>query len=88
MSEAFVDPYHFGEEHFTEDPIPNFRKLFGESMHGTMYSPEFGGGTANVEFEALTGLSRQFMPDNYVAYQLYVKKPIPSAAYAFKKSRL
>ncbi|KOF09925.1 hypothetical protein AC739_12605 [Planococcus glaciei] len=86
MSEAFVDPYHFGEEHFTEDPIPNFRKLFGESMHGTMYSPEFGGGTANVEFEALTGLSRQFMPDNYVAYQLYVKKPIPSAAYAFKKA--
>lgn len=84
MSEAFIDPYHFGEEHFTQDPIPNFRKLYDESMHGTMYSPEFGGGTANVEFEALTGLSRQFMPDSSVAYQLYVKKPLPSAAYAFK----
>lgn len=86
MSEAFIDPYHFGEEHFTEDPIPNFRKLFGESLHGTMYSPEFGGGTANVEFEALTGLSRQFMPESNVAYQLYVKKPLPSAAYAFKEA--
>lgn len=84
MSEAFVDPYHFGEENFAEDPIPNFRKLYDESLHGTMYSPEFGGGTANVEFEALTGLSRQFIPDSSVAYQLYVKKPLPSAAYAFK----
>lgn len=84
MSEAFIDPYHFGKEHFTEDPIPNFRKLYNESLHGTMYTPEFGGGTANVEFEALTGLSRQFIPDNSVAYQLYVKKPLPSAAYAFK----
>ena len=84
MSEAFIDPYHFGEEHFTKDPIPNFHKLYDESLHGTMYSPEFGGGTANVEFEALTGLSRQFIPDNSVAYQLYVKKPLPSAAYAFK----
>ncbi|MDQ0428845.1 phosphoglycerol transferase MdoB-like AlkP superfamily enzyme [Planomicrobium stackebrandtii] len=84
MSEAFIDPYHFGAENFTEDPIPNFRQLYEESLHGTMYSPEFGGGTANVEFEALTGLSRQFMPASSVAYQLYVKKPLPSAAYAFK----
>ncbi|WP_257967867.1 LTA synthase family protein [Peribacillus deserti] len=84
MSEAFTDPYHFGKQHFTQDPIPNFHKLYNESLHGTMYSPEFGGGTANVEFEALTGLSRQFMPDNYVAYQLYVKKPLPSVAYAFR----
>ncbi|ALC88763.1 hypothetical protein AM500_02320 [Bacillus sp. FJAT-18017] len=86
MSEAFIDPYSFGKQYFTEDPIPNFRKLFSESMHGTMYSPEFGGGTANVEFEALTGLSRQFMPDNTVAYQLYVKKPLPSVAYLFREA--
>lgn len=84
MSEAFIDPYHFGEENFTEDPIPHFRKLYDQSLHGKMYSPEFGGGTANVEFETLTGLSRQFIPDSSVAYQLYVKQPLPSAAYAFK----
>jgi phosphoglycerol transferase MdoB-like AlkP superfamily enzyme len=85
MSEAFTDPFIFGEHHFTEDPIPNFRKLFNESMHGFMYSPEFGGGTANVEFEALTGLSRQFIPEGNVAYQLYIKAPVPSVAYAFRK---
>jgi phosphoglycerol transferase MdoB-like AlkP superfamily enzyme len=86
MSEAFTDPLYFGEQHFSEDPIPNFRMLFRESMHGMMYSPEFGGGTANVEFEALTGFSRQFLPDNSVAYQLYVKRPIPSVAYSFREA--
>jgi phosphoglycerol transferase MdoB-like AlkP superfamily enzyme len=86
MSEAFTDPFIFGKEHFTEDPIPNFRKLYSESLHGMMYSPEFGGGTANVEFEALTGFSRQFLPDNSVAYQLYVKRPTPSVAYSFKEA--
>ncbi|WP_162200607.1 LTA synthase family protein [Mesobacillus campisalis] len=85
MSEAFTDPFIFGEHHFTEDPVPNFRRLFNESLHGFMYSPEFGGGTANVEFEALTGLSRQFIPEGNVAYQLYIKAPVPSVAYAFRE---
>ncbi|WP_053360612.1 alkaline phosphatase family protein [Bacillus sp. FJAT-27251] len=86
MSEAFTDPLHFGSQHFTQDPIPNFRNLYNESLHGSMYSPEFGGGTANVEFEALTGFSRQFLPDNSIAYQSYVKRPLPSVAYSFRKA--
>lgn len=86
MSESFADPYFFGEQHFKQDPIPNFRKYYEESLHGSMYSPEFGGGTANVEFEALTGFSMQFMRADFVPYQLFVKKPLPSAAYTFRKA--
>lgn len=86
MSESFVDPYLFGEQHFAKDPVPNFRRLYKESLHGGMYSSEFGGGTANVEFEALTGFSMQFMPANFVPYQLYITKPLPSAAYAFREA--
>lgn len=86
MSESFIDPYAFGEQHFIQDPIPNFRRLAAESLHGDMYTPEFGGGTANVEFEALTGFSQQFMPANFVPYQLYVTQPLPSAAYAFREA--
>ncbi|WP_198038606.1 LTA synthase family protein [Planococcus lenghuensis] len=86
MSESFVDPYEFGEEHFAADPVPNFRKLYKDSLHGDMYSPEFGGGTANVEFEALTGFSRQFLPPNSIAYQLYIKDPLPSVAYEFREA--
>lgn len=84
MSESFADPYFFGQQHFKRDPIPNFRKYYEESLHGSMYSPEFGGGTANVEFEALTGFSMQFMRADFVPYQLFVKKPLPSAAYTFR----
>lgn len=84
MSESFVDPYFFGEEHFKQDPIPNFRKYSEESLHGLMYSPEFGGGTANVEFEALTGFSMQFLRADFVPYQLFANKPLPSAAYSFR----
>ena len=36
MSEAFVDPYIWGKEYFKEDPTPNFRQAFQESMHGFM----------------------------------------------------
>lgn len=84
MSESFVDPYHFGKEHFSKDPIPNFRQLYENSMHGTMLTAEFGGGTANVEFEALTGFSKQFLPGSSIAYQMYIKEPLPSVAYAFR----
>lgn len=86
MSESFIDPYSFGEQHFAKDPIPNFHRLYSESLHGGMYTSEFGGGTANVEFEALTGFSMQFMPANFVPYQLYVTQPLPSAAYAFREA--
>ena len=84
MSESFIDPYFFGEQHFKQDPIPNFRKYSEQSLHGSVYTPEFGGGTANVEFEALTGFSMQFMRADFVPYQLFVKKPLPSAAYTFR----
>lgn len=84
MSESFIDPYFFGEEHFKQDPVPNFRKYSEESLHGLMYSPEFGGGTANVEFEALTGFSMQFLRADYIPYQLFANKPLPSAAYSFR----
>lgn len=83
MSEAFIDPYYFGEEHFLVDPVPNFRKYFNESMHGTLYSSEFGGGTANVEFEALTGFSMQFMRPDYVPYQLFLHQPVPAIPSLF-----
>jgi hypothetical protein len=36
--------------------------------------PEFGGMTANVEFEALTGFSNAFLPYGSIPYQQYVRK--------------
>ncbi|HAG04242.1 MAG TPA: hypothetical protein DCG28_02270 [Lachnospiraceae bacterium] len=36
-----------------------------------LISPRYGGGTANIEFEALTGLSTYFMEDSVVPYVTY-----------------
>ena len=49
-----------------------------------MFSPEFGGMTANVEFEALTGFSNAFLPAGSIPYQQYVRAPTPSMATFLK----
>ena len=49
-----------------------------------MFSPEFGGMTANVEFEALTGFSNAFLPYGSIPYQQYVRGPVPSLANFFR----
>ena len=58
MSESFWDPTKLPGVTITPDPIPTVREL----RSGSMFSPEFGGMTANIEFEALTGFSNAFLP--------------------------
>jgi phosphoglycerol transferase MdoB-like AlkP superfamily enzyme len=50
-----------------------------------VFSPEFGGMTANVEFEALTGFSKAFLPSGSIPYQQYIRRPLPSLASFFKE---
>ena len=59
LGESFYDPLLYTEEYpFSGgDPLPELREVFQEMPSGYMYSPEYGGGTANVEYEVLTGLS-------------------------------
>ena len=60
--------------------MPNVRAV----RSGSMFSPEFGGMTANVEFEALTGFSNAFLPYGSIPYQQYVRGPVPSLATFFR----
>ncbi|MGE7796322.1 LTA synthase family protein [Lysinibacillus fusiformis] len=76
MSEAFWDIGNINELLMKENYIPNVQNL----QVGTMVSPQFGGGTANVEFEVLTGLSMNLLPAGSIAYQQYIKRPTPSLA--------
>ena len=64
--------------------MPNVRAV----RSGSMFSPEFGGMTANVEFEALTGFSNAFLPYGSIPYQQYVRGPVPSLANFFRSRRL
>jgi phosphoglycerol transferase MdoB-like AlkP superfamily enzyme len=76
MSESFWDPTKLPGVKITPDPIPTVR----EASSGSMFSPEFGGMTANIEFEALTGFSNAFLPYGSIPYQQYIRKPLPSLA--------
>lgn len=73
LSETFSDPTRVPGVSFSEDPMPNIRQLKTWTTSGLMLSPGYGGGTANIEYQALTGLSMA----NYnsalsVAYQQLV----------------
>ncbi|HZK83927.1 MAG TPA: LTA synthase family protein [Desulfosporosinus sp.] len=76
MSEAFWDPTLMKNVKFSEDPIPFLHSLQKSQTGGTMLSPVYGGGTANTEFEALTGFSTQLLPNGSIPYAQYVNKPI------------
>lgn len=45
---------------YSEDPTPNFNRLSREYPSGELYVPSIGGGTANVEFEMLTGMNLEY----------------------------
>jgi phosphoglycerol transferase MdoB-like AlkP superfamily enzyme len=83
MSEAFWDPTLLPNVTFNEDPLPTIHRLQKESTSGYLLSPQFGGGTSNVEFEVLTGNSMSFLPGGSIPYQQYVSKPVPSLASYF-----
>lgn len=80
MSESFWDPTRLPGVAFDEDPISNVRS----NQSGHVFSPEFGGMTANVEFEALTGFSNAFLPYGSIPYQQYIRRPVPSLASFFR----
>ncbi|MCL2085768.1 LTA synthase family protein [Candidatus Saccharibacteria bacterium] len=63
MNESFFDAtkvtefYPFESDH---ELLPNLHRLQSQNPHGNIFTSEFAGGTANVEFEALTGFSNFF----------------------------
>lgn len=75
LSESFSQPLWLRSIEWPQDPIPNTTALMKRTLSGRMLAPGFGGGTANVEFELLTGQSMsQFSPQVQVAYDQVVPK--------------
>lgn len=69
MDEAFFDVTRLPGFTFSEDPLKFIHQAGQHTPSGYLLSPEFGGNTANVEFEALTGLSMYFLNDGSIPYQ-------------------
>lgn len=56
LSESFSDPARVPNQTISSDPMPNIRKIKNNTTSGLMMSTGYGGGTANIEWESLTGL--------------------------------
>ena len=82
--ESFFDPIEYEDLQMSEDPIPNLRKMFENYSSGYFKVPSVGAGTANTEFEVLTGMNlRYFGPGEY-PYKTKLKNQVcESAATAF-----
>ena len=75
MSESFSDPSNLKGITVTGDPLKDYYKVADQTYSGKMLSQNYGGGTANIEFEALTGFSMElFNPQMTTPYTLLVPK--------------
>lgn len=72
--ESFFDPTTVTSLSFSEDPIPNFRALCDRYTTGALSVPTVSGGTANTEFEVLTGCSLDFFGAGEFPYYSILRK--------------
>ena len=83
--ESFFDPTLVNYLDISEDPIPNFRKLMEEYSSGYYKVPSVGAGTANTEFESITGMSlHYFGPGEYPYKSILKETTCESAPYVLK----
>lgn len=74
LLESFIDPTEVDYLNFSEDPIPNFRRLTEDYTTGYLTVPVVGAGTANTEFEILTGMSMQYFGTGEYPYKTILKQ--------------
>lgn len=83
--ESFIDPDSIKGLKFSKDPIPNFRRMMKQYSSGYLTVPSVGAGTANTEFEVMTGMSVKFFgPGEYPYKSILLKEPFESIPYDLK----
>ena len=74
LLESFCDPDEINFLNVNEDPIPTFHYLEDNFSSGYCIVPVVGAGTANTEFEVLTGMSMQYFGTGEYPYKTILKK--------------
>ena len=72
--ESFFDPTLIKDATFTKDPVPAFRYLKENYTSGYLRVPSFGAGTANTEFEILTGMNLDFFGPGEYPYKTILRE--------------
>ncbi len=74
LLESFCDPDEIRFLDYNEDPIPTFHSLEQNFSTGYLTVPVVGAGTANTEFEILSGMDMQFFGTGEYPYKTILKK--------------
>ena len=88
FSESFWDIGQLDEVKFDREVASNFNKLKNEGLFFDMISPSYGGISANVEFEFLTGANTMYFNNGYIPYmQLYTNNKYKNNPSIIKEIR-
>lgn len=90
LSESLADPSRVPGVTLSMDVLPQIKAIQAQTTSGLMKSDGYGGGTANMEFQTLTGLPfYHFSPSVSTLYSEVVPKMsvFPSISHAFDASQ-
>ncbi|MCM1282950.1 MAG: LTA synthase family protein [Muribaculaceae bacterium] len=74
LLESFCDPDEIKFLNYEKDPVPTFHYLEENFSTGYLTVPVVGAGTANTEFEILSGMSMQYFGTGEYPYKTILKK--------------
>lgn len=84
LSESFSNPTRVPGVAFVDDPMPNINAIKNDTTSGLLVSPSYGGGTANIEYQSLSGLNLAlFDPSMLSVFQQLIPKQ--SNPYTFNR---
>ena len=84
--ESFFDPALIEGVELSENPVPNFSELRDSCASGYLRMPTLGAGTANAEFEVLTGMSLDYFGIGEYPYETLLREnTCASIAYDLKE---
>jgi phosphoglycerol transferase MdoB-like AlkP superfamily enzyme len=84
--ESFIDIDRVEGVHTDKESIPNFKKYQEEYPSGFLTVPAIGAGTANTEFEILTGMnSKDFGAGEYPYKTILTSRPCESLAQILRR---
>ena len=86
LAEAYWDVNQLKNATFSQNPTAAYDRLSAEGISGTMLSPTIGGGTVRPEFEVLTSLITDGMPEGNSAYNFVTTPYLPSLGSYFENN--
>ncbi|MCL2099966.1 MAG: LTA synthase family protein [Oscillospiraceae bacterium] len=85
MNETYWDTSNLTGIAFNNDPLESVREILAQTGNPALLAPHLGGGTANIEFEFLTGKNIVYYPPGSMIYHMFITKKHWSLAWYFRE---